>query len=47
MSNLINLAPKSEQDVKWPKSVPERGRNHKVNNNSTNMPTWSLKIGQT
>jgi hypothetical protein len=47
MSDLIYLASKSTKWRKMAKKCPERGQNHKIGNNSTNMSIWSLKIGQT
>ena len=35
-----------QKDAKRPKSVPERGQNHKIASNSATMSIWSLKIGK-
>ena len=36
-----------KKDAKWPKSVPERGQNHKIASNSATMSIWSLELAKT
>ncbi len=44
MPNLIYSAPKCVKGQQNGKIGPERGPNHKIDNNSLNMPIGSLQI---